>query len=117
MSARRIFIRDLICDAMIGVHPHEKKRAQKIHITIDVLMADMPHDDLLANTICYEHLAELARAIAAEQRFNLAESLAARIADACLTHSQADEVRVILEKPAALKDARAAGVEIRRKRR
>jgi len=117
MNQRRIFIRDLACDALIGVHPHEKTQAQKISIDIDAWMNDQPHDDELAHTICYAHLAKTIRAIASAEHVHLVETLAERIAEACLNTSQANQVRVILRKPNAIAEAGATGVEITRTRR
>ncbi len=111
---RRIFVHDLVCEAEIGVHPHEKNRLSFVHIDLDALMDDTPHDDLLENTVCYDQLAAIAHKITRKGRVNLAETLAEQIANACLAETNITRISVCIRKRDARQDAQNAGIEITR---
>ena len=40
MAVRHVFIRDLLLDAHIGVHRHEKGRRQRVRINIDLTVLE-----------------------------------------------------------------------------
>jgi dihydroneopterin aldolase len=110
-NLRKIFIHHLGIDAHIGIHPHEKERAQPVLIDITLEQIEKTHDDKLENTFCYDKLAHRIEEIA-QTRFNLAETLAETIAADCLTHADVLSARVAVKKPEALAKADYAGVEI-----
>ena len=115
----RIFVRGLLVQASIGVHPHEHEETQPVIIDIELDMGDMPlpEEDRLHETLDYAIIAEKAEEIALEAHVQLVETLAGRIADWALTADprvQACAVRIA--KPQALLKADAAGVEVVRKR-
>ncbi len=115
----RIFVRGLLIQASIGVHPHEYESTQPVIIDIELDMGSMasPKEDRLHETLDYGLVAEKAEEIALEAHVQLVETLAARIADWALSADprvQACAVRIA--KPQALLKADAAGVEIIRRR-
>ena len=115
----RIFVRGLLVQASIGVHPHEHESTQPIMIDIELDMGDMPAptEDRLHETLDYSLVAEKAEQIALEAHVQLVETLADRIAEWALSADkrvQACAVRI--SKPQALLKADAAGVEIVRRR-
>lgn len=115
----RIFVRGLLVQASIGVHPHEHESTQPILIDIELDMGDMPAptEDRLHETLDYSLVADKAEQIALEAHVQLVETLADRIAEWALsadTRVQACAVRIA--KPQALLKADAAGVEIVRRR-
>ncbi len=111
---RRIFVHDLACEAEIGVHPHEKNSARLIHINLDAFMDDTPHNDQLEQTVCYDQLAAVALKAVGAGRVNLAETLAERIAEACLAETNISRICVSVRKQNARQDAKNVGVEITR---
>jgi dihydroneopterin aldolase len=122
---RHVFVRGLTLDASIGVHGHERTARQKVRIGIELAVEDdgarpmsrgpVGRDDL-ARVVDYEQVAEAARAIVASGHVLLAETLAERIAEACLSDHRVRIVRVTVEKPQALADADCAGVTVERRR-
>ncbi len=116
--AMRIFVRGLMVQASIGVHPHEYESTQPIIIDIELDMGDMPtpKDDRLHETLDYGIVAQKAEDIALEAHVQLVETLAERIADWCLTDPRIMACAVRISKPQALLKADAAGVEIVRRR-
>jgi dihydroneopterin aldolase len=112
----RVFIRDLQLLARIGIHGHEQGKPQPVRINADLeTMRNKGADDLDA-TLDYGEVAAKIHAIVAAGHINLAETLAERIAAACLEDKRVLSVRIRVEKLHAMPGAQSAGVEIERRR-
>lgn len=118
-GTRRVFVRNLILTASIGVYDHEHAAPQRLRLNIDLAVDDEGAigPDRLARVVDYEQVAIAARRIAAAGHTQLVETLAERIADAALTDSRVQSVRIRVEKLDVFPDAESAGVEIHRDRR
>ena len=123
-ATRRMFIRDLVLTASIGVHPHEHQARQRIRINLDLSVLDdgaqnfsrpaVGADDL-ARVVDYEAIVNEVRAVVAAGHVQLVETLAERLAEICLEDARVRLVRVCVEKLDVFADAAAAGVEIERR--
>ena len=111
LTSRRIFVRGLRMDIEIGVHLHEHGRLQPLLLDVDLELEPGPVR-FLADTVNYETVVENARAIAAQGHIMLVETFADALARACLQEPRVLSVRVRVEKPEALSEAQAAGVEV-----
>lgn len=117
-NIRHVFVRNYETRAKIGAHSHERSGAQKIRINID-LAVDEPEDtlrDRLEDVVCYQEVVAKIERILERGHINLVETLAEKIAEACLEDSRIVTVRVRLEKLGAIPGAESAGVEIERNR-
>ena len=123
-ALRHVFIRDMLLMASIGVHPHELAAPQRIRINIDLAVEDdgaRPLSrrpvgrDVLSRVVDYETLADKTRAIVTSGHVRLVETLAERIAEACLADRRVHLARIRLEKLDVFADATSAGVEIERR--
>lgn len=115
----RIFVRGLLVQASIGVHPHEYEETQPVILDIELNMGDMPlpEKDRLNETLDYAVIAEKAEEIALEAHVQLVETLAGRIAEwAISVDPRVVACAVRIAKPQALLKADAAGVEVIRYR-
>ena len=97
----KIFVTGLKVEAQIGVHAHEKGKAQPLVVDVE-LDAPIAGARRLADTVNYESFGEAARAIAAEGHILLVEDFAERLARACLADLRVTRARVRVEKPHAL---------------
>lgn len=115
---RRVFVRDLVLDSQIGVHGHEKGRAQPVRINVDLTVDEPagPQPDAIEAVVCYETVVSAIRDILGAGHVNLVETLAERIAEACLTDARVATARIRVEKLAPIPDAASVGVEIERTR-
>ena len=115
---RRVFVRDLVLAARIGVYRHEKKREQRIRLNLDLTVEEspQPQSDRLADVVCYEKIVNRVRALIEQGHVNLVETLAERIAALCLEDSQVTKAVVRVEKLEVFADAASVGVEIERSR-
>ncbi|OHB63619.1 MAG: dihydroneopterin aldolase [Planctomycetes bacterium RBG_13_60_9] len=114
----RIFIRDLLIRCIVGIEEHERKDKQDVfaHITLYADLRRAGRTDALEDTIDYKAIKKQILHIAENSQFYLIEALAETIADECLKNPRIERVKVVLEKPGALRFARTVGVEIVRDR-
>jgi dihydroneopterin aldolase len=115
-GTRHVFLHDMVVQASIGIHPHERGARQRVRINVDLGVTEDPGNerDRLDRVVDYEALASLVREIATSSHINLVETLAERIAHACLVDKRVCLARVRIEKLDAFADIGAAGVEVER---
>ncbi len=115
-SVRRVFVKDLVLEALIGIHRHEKDGRQRVRINLDmeVVEGEQPVQDRLADVVCYEDVVTGIRGIVAAGHINLVETLAELVADRCLKDRRVRKVQVRVEKLDVFADASSVGVEIER---
>jgi len=115
-SVRRVFVKDLVLAALIGIHRHEKDGRQRVRINLEmeVVETEQPVQDRLADVVCYEDVVTAIRGIVSAGHINLVESLAELVADRCLMNPRVIKVQVRVEKLDVFADASSVGVEIER---
>ena len=122
---RHVFLRDMVLPANIGVHPYEERGQQRIRVNVDLGVRDdgarplsraAVGRDELSRVVDYEAVARRIRSIVAAGHVRLVETLAERIAEACLEDARVELARVRVEKLDVFADAASAGVEIERRR-
>jgi 7,8-dihydroneopterin aldolase/epimerase/oxygenase len=117
-SPRRVFVHRLELMASVGIFEVEKRYEQRILVSVDLDVID-DYDgmsDRLDAVLDYGLVVEAARAIVAQRHFNLIETLAERIAEACLADDRVAWVRVAIEKPDIVPNCSAVGIAIERRR-
>ena len=123
LRLRHVFLRDMVLPARVGVYPHEHATPQRVRINIDLAVTEEDMTSLqpsasiceeLARVVDYEKVAHAVRAIVAARHVRLVETLAERIAAACLADARVRCARIRVEKLDVFPDAVSAGVEIER---
>jgi 7,8-dihydroneopterin aldolase/epimerase/oxygenase len=116
LGLRRMFIRDLMVEAEIGIYAFEHGQRQRVRVNIDLAVEDTPvTDDRIAEVVSYEPLVLAVRRIVAQGgHVQLVETLAERIASHCFDDRRVRQARVRVEKLDIFADAEAVGVEIER---
>jgi dihydroneopterin aldolase len=119
-GVRRVFVRGLTVQARLGVYPRETA-PQRVVIGIELLVADASAPDgvgpdRLERVVDYASVANRAREMALSGHTRLAETLAERIAVACLDDTRVEAARVTVEKPDIMPDVGAVGVSVERRR-
>ena len=117
-STRRVFVKDLVLDCLIGIHRHERDGAQRVRINLDLEVRESkrPIEDKLSNVLCYEQLVARVRNLAMSRHVNLVETLAERVASLCLEEPEVAAAKVRVEKLDVFADAASVGVEISRRK-
>ena len=97
----------MVLRASIGVHPPEHEAPQRVRINVDLGVEDdgarplsrvAVGRDELPRVVDYEQIANDVRRIVASGHVRLAETLAERIAETCLTDRRVRLARVRVEK-------------------
>ena len=102
---RLVLVRDMVLGATIGVYPHEEHGKQRVRVNVELATEETGvGEDRLDRVLNYELVVERVRAIVGAGHVRLVETLAERIAAACL-----EDGRVLR--------ARGAGGEVGRVRR
>jgi dihydroneopterin aldolase len=123
-GVRHVFLRNLVLPAAIGVYAHEHGRTQRIRVNVDLGVTDdgavglsrasVGRDDL-ARVVDYAVVADRVREIVAAGHVQLVETLAERLAEACLEDRRVRVARVRVEKLDVLPHGASAGVEVERR--
>ncbi|HVC63578.1 MAG TPA: dihydroneopterin aldolase [Acetobacteraceae bacterium] len=123
-ALRHVFLRDIVLSASIGIYPHEHAARQRVRINVDLGVEDdgaralsraRVGRDELSRVVDYEKVADTVRGIVAAGHVRLVETLAERIAEACLADPRVHLARIRVEKLDIFADATSAGVEIERR--
>lgn len=114
----QIHIKDLLLRAIVGINPEEREKRQDvlISITLSVDTRQAGLSDQIEDAVNYRTLTKRVIRMVEASCFYLVERLAAEIAAICLTDPRVEAVRVLVEKPGALRFARSVGVELVRTR-
>ena len=99
----RIALRGLLVRGHHGVFEYERAEGQDfvVDVTLDVDTSTAAASDDLADTVDYGALALTIAGIVSGEPVNLLETLAGRIATACLAEPRVESVEVTVHKPAA----------------
>ena len=113
----KVFVRDLVLSARIGVYQIEKLASQRVRINLELVCTEHPaiNDDLV-NVVNYAELVAGIREIVSAGHIHLVETLADRIAQTCLADRRVQSAKVRIEKLDVFKEAESVGVEIERQR-
>lgn len=114
----KIFISNLLIQAIIGVNDRERVVPQDILINVNINTdtRTVARSDSIADCVNYADLAKKIRTLVERARRFTMEALAEDIAALCLYDPRVQKVVVRVEKPRAVTDAESVGVEIERER-
>ncbi len=116
---RKLRLKRLVVDANVGVYEHEKQGPQPILFTIEAwvrLDISTPNRDHIEEVVDYDFLRDTALIFAHECHHALLETLAEKILDALLAHTQIDAVRLLIEKTNIFADCESIGIETYREK-
>jgi dihydroneopterin aldolase len=108
----RVFVRDLVLSASIGVHAHERDALQRVRINVemDVLAGVARIEDDLRHVVCYDEVIQAIHELAAGPHIQLVETMAERIIGLCLADERVRRASVTVEKLDVYANAAAVGV-------
>lgn len=123
----RVFVRDLVINAFIGINPWERVDKQNILVNLTIFSGDerlrqaaTRHSQIKMDYVSRPHnFRTIVRSITeyvSASSHKTVESLATSIARVAITQNGVDRIRVRVDKPSAIMFARSAGVEIERDR-
>lgn len=117
-AADKIFLRGLEVECIIGFIEWERRVKQRVLIDFE-----MPCDcaraaatDEVDATIDYKKIAKRIVAFVSASEFKLVETLAHRLALVLLDEFDLDWIRLVIDKPGAIRGSKDVGVSITRRR-
>jgi dihydroneopterin aldolase len=114
-DCRRLFLRNYVVDANIGIHAFEKEGAQRLALNVDLyvpLALSTPRHDKIHEVLDYDFIRLTIRHRIDQGHINLQETLVDDIARSLLAHPAVRAVRVASEKPDVYTDVDAVGIEV-----
>jgi 7,8-dihydroneopterin aldolase/epimerase/oxygenase len=114
---RRIYLRDAVFEANIGVYDSEHAGAQRLVVNVDLfvsLSASTPRRDQVEEVIDYDFVRATILQRLRRGHVNLQETLIDDLAGALLARPGVVAVRVCTEKPDVYDDVAGVGIEVLR---
>ena len=111
---RTVFIKDFIIDEIIGFYEHEKIKKQKIkfNIVLDINQNSIPNEGNIKSIVDYEKITNKLKNLTKSRKYNFLESLAEDSFKEIFKDKRINSVTIKIEKPEAIKNAEAVGVEV-----
>tara|TARA_B110000196_G_C20811196_1_gene504763 strand:- start:53 stop:481 length:429 start_codon:yes stop_codon:yes gene_type:complete len=111
---RTVLIKDFLINEIIGIHKHEKINKQKIifNIVIDVNQNTIPDENNLSSIVDYEKITNKLKNLVKNKNYNFLESLAEDSFKKIFQDKRINSVKIKIEKPDALLNAKSVGVEV-----
>ena len=111
-----IFLHDMKVETVIGIWEWERKIRQTVAIDLDMStdIRKAAASDSVEDTLNYKSVAKRVQAFVGDSSFQLVETLAEEIAAIVLNEFDVDWVRVRVNKPGAIRNAKDVGVLIER---
>ncbi len=113
-----VYLRDLVVETSVGIYDWERAIRQRVVLQVD-LGCDIRRAgamDDIQYAIDYGAVAGRITQVVGEGRFGLIEALAEVVAALLLGEFAVAWVKVVVEKPGAVANARTVGVSIERRR-
>lgn len=117
LRAQRIRLRDLTLSCRIGVTEEERAQRQRLRFNIELEVSpEAPRHDRIGEVVDYGPLAAKVRDVCTGAEYRLLESLAEKIAAACLFDPRVVLARVRIEKLDRYADMGGIGCEMEYRR-
>ena len=116
---RTVLIKDFLINEIIGIHKHEKIKKQRIifNIVIDINQNILPNDNDLSSIVDYEKITNKLQELTKSKKYNFLESLAEDSFKEVFEDKRIESVKIKIEKPDAIVNAKSVGVEIFKSRK
>ena len=114
----RIFIKDLLLRAIVGINDDERVNRQDvvISLSLETDTRSAGRTDDIEQAVNYRSIAKQVIDLVESSQYLLVEKMAEEIAGLCLRDSRVRRVQVTVEKPGAIRFAQSVGVTIERSR-
>ena len=115
---KKILIKDLTLDLMLGYYDFEKDKPQKVKFTLEIDYRDKkPTNDKDLNSIVnYDKIVKLIKKLEKNKHYNFLETLAEDVFDELFKDKRIDKITLQIEKLEIIKDCSSVGIQISKKR-
>ena len=114
----QIHVRDLRLRCLIGINPEEREKKQDVvfNLTLYADLSQAARTDSIEDTVDYKSIKLKVLEAVEGSSFFLLERLGDHVARICFSDPHVMRVRVVVEKPGALRFTRTVAVELLRDR-
>ena len=118
LKTYKICINQLVVDAFIGIHTFEKKKKQKISITLNADVIDQISllEHKIENFVSYENIVKDIENFVNLGHIDLLETLGEKIVSLCFKDDRIISVNLKLEKLEIMNQTKSVGIEIFREK-
>ena len=111
---RKVIIRDLILNILVGIHNFEKKKRQRVKFNIEILIDPYvsPNSKDLNSILNYEEVVMQIEKLANLKHHELLEDLAENIFNIIFKNKLVKKINLKLEKLDILKKTKSVGIEV-----
>ena len=115
---KKILIKDLTLDLMLGYYDFEKDKPQKVKFTLEVDYRDKKptNDKDLKSIVNYDKIVKLIKKLVKNKHYNFLETLAEDVFDELFKDKRIDKINLQIEKLEIIKDCSSVGIQISKKR-
>ena len=115
---KKILIKDLTLDLMLGYYDFEKDKPQKVKFTLEVDYRDKKptNDKDLKSIVNYDKIVKLIKKLVKNKHYNFLETLAEDVFDELFKDKRIDKITLQIEKLEIMKDCSSVGIQISKKR-
>ena len=115
---KKILIKDLTLDLMLGYYDFEKDKPQKVKFALEVDYRDKkPTNDKDLNSIVnYDKIVKLIKKLVKNKHYNFLETLAEDVFDELFKDKRIDKITLQIEKLEIMKDCSSVGIQVSKKR-
>jgi len=115
---KKVLIKDLVLDLMLGYYDFEKIKTQKVKFSLEVDYEDKKpsNDKDLKSIVNYAKIVRLIKKLVKNKHYNFLETLAEDVFDELFKDKRIDKISLRIEKLEIMKDCSSVGIQISKKR-
>ena len=115
---RKILIKDLVLNMLVGIHNFEKKKKQRVrfNLIINIDQNLIPNDKDLKSIVNYEQIIKIITKITSGKHYLLLETLAEKIFFKLFENPRIKRILLRIEKLDIIKNTTSVGIELEKTR-
>ena len=115
---RKILIKDLVLNMLVGIHNFEKKKKQRVrfNLVINIDQNLIPNDKDLKSIINYEQVIKTIMKITSRKHYPLLETLDEKIFSKLFENMRIKKILLRIEKLDVIKHTTSVGIELEKTR-
>ena len=115
---RKILIKDLVLNILVGIHNFEKKKKQRVrfNLIINIDQNLIPNDKDLKSIVNYEQVIKTITKITSRKHYLLLETLAEKIFFKLFENPRIKKILLRIEKLDVIKNTTSVGIELEKTR-
>ena len=115
---RKILIKDLVLNMLVGIHNFEKKKKQRVrfNLIINIDQNLIPNDKDLKSIVNYEQVIKTIKKITSKKHYLLLETLAEKIFFKLFENPRIKKILLRIEKLDIIRNTTSVGIELEKTR-